>query len=468
MGESVLADGATHQVEWCAQLSALLGERFSMAAAVRAHHGRGEDYLPLMPPDAVAFPVSTDEVAAIVRICAAAQIPMIPFGAGSSLEGHVQAQRGGLCLDLTRMNQILSVSADDMDCRVQAGVTRIQLNEYLRDQGLFFPLDPGANATLGGMAATRASGTNAVRYGTMRDVVLGLTAVTADGQVITTGGRARKSAAGYDLTRLLIGSEGTLAVITELQLRLFGIPEAISAAVIAFDSVDGAVCTVMQAIQLGLPMARVELMDALAMRACIAYSRLEGYEAVPTLFVEFHGSPAGVAEQAESFRALADDNGGGAYRWADKPEDRSVLWKARHDAYFACKALAPGKRVLTTDVCVPISRLADCIAQTGLDLETVGLVAPILGHVGDGNFHCTVLVDPENADELSRAHAFSGRLVDRALSMGGTCTGEHGIGMGKKAYLIKEHGAAVGLMQAIKGALDPHGLMNPGKVLDMA
>lgn len=462
-----MADGGTLPAGLLANLHSLLGERLSVAQAIRDHHGRGEDYMALMPPDAVVFPTSTEEVAAIVQACAASRTPIIPFGAGSSLEGHVQARLGGVCIDLSRMNQILSVNTEDLDCRVQAGVTRLQLNEFLRDQGLFFPIDPGANATLGGMAATRASGTNAVRYGTMRDAVLGLTAVMPDGQIITTGGRARKSSAGYDLTRLLVGSEGTLAVITEVQVRLFGIPEAISSAVVPFDSLQGAVDTVIQAIQLGLPMARVELLDTLAMRACIAYSRLDGFSEAPTLFLEFHGSPTGVAEQAETFRLLADENGGGAYRWAEKAEERSALWKARHDAYFAALALAPGKRALATDVCVPISRLAECILATRQDLDESGILSPILGHVGDGNFHCVVLLDPHDPAEIEHAHAFSSRLVERALAMGGTCTGEHGIGQGKKPYLLKEHGPAVTVMRAIKQALDPHGLMNPGKVIDM-
>ncbi len=462
-----MADGGTLPAGLLANLHSLLGERLSVAQAIRDHHGRGEDYMALMPPDAVVFPTCTEEVAAIVQACAASRTPIIPFGAGSSLEGHVQARLGGVCIDLSRMNQILSVNTEDLDCRVQAGVTRLQLNEFLRDQGLFFPIDPGANATLGGMAATRASGTNAVRYGTMRDAVLGLTAVMPDGQIITTGGRARKSSAGYDLTRLLVGSEGTLAVITEVQVRLFGIPEAISSAVVAFDSLQGAVDTVIQAIQLGLPMARVELLDTLAMRACIAYSRLDGFSEAPTLFLEFHGSPTGVAEQAETFRLLADENGGGAYRWAEKAEARSALWKARHDAYFAALALAPGKRALATDVCVPISRLAECILATRQDLDESGILSPILGHVGDGNFHCVVLLDPHDPAEIEHAHAFSSRLVERALAMGGTCTGEHGIGQGKKPYLLKEHGPAVAVMRAIKQALDPQGLMNPGKVIDM-
>ncbi len=447
------------------QLHAIAGDRLSLAQAVRDHHGRGEDYMALMPPDAVIYPISTEEVAAIVSACASTGTPIIPFGAGSSLEGHVQAPQGGVCIDLSRMNRILSVNCDDLDCRVQAGVTRIQLNDDLRDQGLFFPIDPGANATLGGMAATRASGTNAVRYGTMRDAVLGLTVVLADGRIIQTGGRARKSAAGYDLTRLFVGSEGTLGIITEVQLKLFGIPEAISAAVVPFSSLKGAVDTVIQAIQLGIPMARVELLDPLAMHACIRYSKLVGFEEAPTLFLEFHGSPAGVAEQAETFRNLADDNGGGAFRWAEKAEERSALWKARHDAYFAGLALAPGKRILTTDVCVPISHLVDCILQTRGDLDDHHIVAPILGHVGDGNFHCTVLVDADDADDLARVRDFSARLVQRALAMGGTCTGEHGIGLGKRAYLVKEHGEAVLVMQSIKQALDPQGLMNPGKML---
>jgi D-lactate dehydrogenase (cytochrome) len=448
-----------------AALSRILGDRMSTAAAVREHHGSGEDYFPVVPPDAVCFVESTEEVSAIVRLCAEHRVPVIPYGTGTSLEGHVQALYGGVCIDLMRMNAVLEVNGQDLDCRVQAGVTRKQLNEFLRDTGLFFPIDPGADASLGGMAATRASGTNAVRYGTMRDNVLGLTVVLPDGRIIRTGGRARKSAAGYDLTRLYVGSEGTLGVVTEIQLRLYGIPEAVTSAVCQFPSLADAVNSVITIIQTGIPVARIELLDEVQMQACIAYSKLTGYAARPTLFFEFHGTPASAAEQAEMVKAIADDYGGSAFQWTAQAEERSKLWQARHDAYYAAIALVPGKKGIATDACVPISRLADCIVETRADIDRSGLIAPIVGHVGDGNFHLVIIVDPDDAEEMHRAHALNDRLIERTLAYGGTCTGEHGIGQGKMQFLTAEHGEAVSVMRALKQALDPHNIMNPGKIL---
>ncbi len=450
------------------RIRALLGERFTTAAAVREHHGKDETYHPGAPPDAVAFPRSTEEVSEIVKACVADRVPVIPYGTGTSLEGHIAALRGGVTLDLMQMNQILEVNADDLDCLVQAGVTRKQLNTHLRDTGLFFPIDPGADASLGGMAATRASGTNAVRYGTMRENVLGLTAVLPDGRIVKAGGRARKSSAGYDLTRLLIGSEGTLGVITEVRLRLHGIPEAISAAVCAFPSVDQAVRTVISTIQAGVPVARVEFLDEVQMEGVIRFSRLEGYQVAPTLFFEFHGTEAGVREQAETVAELAREHGGADFQWATRPEDRSRLWQARHDAFYAALALRPGAKGIVTDVCVPISHLAECIVAVKRDIAEAGLLAPMVGHVGDGNFHLIFLVDLDDAGEVARAKAVNARMVEKALTLGGTCTGEHGVGLGKMGYLEVEHGAvAVDVMRAIKRALDPHDLMNPGKVVQV-
>ncbi len=448
-----------------AELRALIGDRLSTAAAVRDHHASGEDYLPPAPPDAVAFVHSTEEVSAIVKICASHGVPVIPYGTGTSLEGHVIAVHGGVSIDLSQMDAVLEVNAEDLDCRVQAGVTRKQLNEYLRDTGLFFPIDPGADASLGGMAATRASGTNAVRYGTMRENVLGLTVVMADGRVIRAGGRARKSAAGYDLTRVFVGSEGTLGVITEVQLRLYGIPEAISSAVCQYPTLGDAVDTVILTIQSGIPVARIELLDDVQMGACIAYSKLEGYEAKPTLWFEFHGTEASVREQAEQVGAISDDFGGGNFQWTDRAEERNKLWQARHDAYYAALALAPGKRGIATDACVPISRLAECVLDTQRDVRDSGLLAPIVGHAGDGNFHLVILVDPDDEAEMKQAKALIERLNLRAIAMGGTCTGEHGIGLGKVDFLTAEHGDAVSVMRSIKIALDPGNIMNPGKML---
>ncbi len=440
------------------------GERLSTADAVREQHGHTTTWIPNQPPDAVIFAASTEEAADIVRVCAEYRVPIIPFGTGTSLEGHVNAPAGGISIDLTAMNKVIEVHAQDLDCVVQPGVTRKQLNEYLRDTGLFFPIDPGADASLGGMAATRASGTNAVRYGTMKDNVLNLTAVMPDGQIVKTASRAKKTSAGYDLTRLMVGSEGTLGVITELTLKLHGVPEAISSAVCAFDTVENACNAVIATIQYGVPVARIELLDELQMKASNAYSKLD-YEEKPTLFLEFHGSPASVAEQTQTFGEIAAEYGGGAFRWTTHEEERLRLWQARHDAYWACVALRPGARALATDVCVPISRLAECVTETQADIADLGLVAPIVGHVGDGNFHVSVLVDMGESKEVAAAEKMVARLNARAISMDGTCTGEHGVGQGKMAYLDRELGGGVAVMRAIKQAIDPHNIMNPGKIL---
>jgi len=444
-------------------LRQLLGERLSTSAAVREQHGHDESYHPSSSPDAVAFVESTAEVAAVVALCARHKRPVIAYGTGTSLEGHVAALHGGVCIDLSGMSEILSINADDLDCRVQAGVTRKQLNQSLRETGLFFPIDPGADASLGGMAATRASGTNAVRYGTMRENVLGLTVVLADGRVIKTGGRSRKSAAGYDLTRLLVGSEGTLGVITEVQLRLYGVPEAMSAAVCSFPTLEGAVSSVMLTIQSGVPVARIELLDEVMMDGVNKHSGLD-YPVQPTLFFEFHGSERSVEEQVGTVREIAADFDGGSFEWATRTEDRNRLWQARHDAYYAALALRPGSKGWPTDVCVPISRLAESILETKKDIEREGLLAPIVGHVGDGNYHLTFIIDPDDADEMERAKQVNERMVVRALQLGGTCTGEHGIGYGKIEFLRAEHGEAVTVMRQLKQALDPDNLMNPGKM----
>jgi D-lactate dehydrogenase (cytochrome) len=452
---------------WLDELAEILGERLSTAQALLEQHGQDESYHEGQPPEAVAFPETTAEVAQLVAICARYRKPVIPFGVGTSLEGHVAALSGGVCLDLSRMNQVLAVNGEDMDCAVQAGVTRKQLNEYLRDTGLFFPIDPGADATLGGMTATGASGTNAVRYGTMRENVIGLTVVMADGRVVRTGGRARKSSAGYDLTRLMIGSEGTLGVITEVRLRLAGQPEAISSAVCSFPSLEGAVETAQMVIQSGIPVARMELLDEVQMDACNRYSGLD-YPVQPTIFFEFHGSEAGVAEQAERTGELAHSAGGTDFAWATRPEQRSQLWAARHAAYYAGIALRPGAKGWPTDVAVPISRLAECITETKRDIEQSGLIAPIVGHVGDGNFHLVLVIDPNDPDEMARAQALNERLVARALEMAGTCTGEHGVGYGKMHLLEQEHPDLLPAMAAIKRALDPTNILNPGKIVRSA
>ena len=445
-------------------LRQLLGDRLSTSPAVCAHHGKDESYHAPHAPDAVAFAHSTEEVAAIVKLCANHKTPVIAFGAGTSLEGQVAALAGGVCIDMSQMNRILRVNAADLDASVEAGVTRKQLNEHLRDTGLFFPIDPGADASLGGMAATRASGTNAVRYGTMRENVLALTVVLADGRVIRTARRARKSAAGYDLTRLFVGSEGTLGIITEVTLRLYGIPEAISAAVCAFPNIEGAVDTVILTIQNGVPVARIELLDECQMAAINKYSKLD-HKVAPTLFFEFHGSPAGVAEQAETVNAIASEHGGDDFRWATTSEERSKLWQARHDAYYAALALRPGSKGWATDVCVPISRLAECITETKRDLAQSPLPYALVGHVGDGNFHLVFMIDPNRPEEVAEASRLNDRMVARALAMEGTSTGEHGVGYGKMDFLIAEHGEAVSVMRTIKKALDPDGILNPGKIV---
>jgi D-lactate dehydrogenase (cytochrome) len=447
-----------------AELQGWLGNRFSQAAAVREQHGHTLTWIENQPPEAVAFPHSTEEVVRIVRLCAEKQIPIIAFGAGTSLEGHLNAPYGGIALDFSQMDRILRVNAEDLDCEVEPGVKRKALNENLRDTGLFFPVDPGADATLGGMAGTRASGTCAVRYGTMRENVINLTAVLASGEVIKTGQRARKSAAGYDLTRLLVGSEGTLGIITKLAVRLYGIPETIVSAVCPFADVEGACKATAAAIQLALGVARIELLDALQVRMCNMYSKLTLSE-VPTLFLEFHGTPSGTREQVEIFAALAEENGGGPLNHTAHPEERAKLWQARHDVYWAQRSFAPGKSAYVTDVCVPISNLAACVRETEADIEELKLTVPIVGHVGDGNFHAVPLVDMSDPDEVRRAKIFSERVVERALTFEGTCTGEHGIGQGKKSYLASEAGAAIGVMRAIKQALDPCNILNPGKII---
>ena len=441
------------------------GARAKTANAVREQHSHGEGLADQAMPDVVVYPHSNEEVAGIVRLCHAARVPIIPFGVGTSLEGHVAALYGGVCVDLSEMNKVLAVNAADLDCRVQAGVTREQLNAELKGTGLFFPIDPGANATLGGMASTRASGTNAVRYGTMRENVLGLTIVTSEGRIVRTGGRARKSSAGYDLTHLFVGSEGTLGIITEIQVRLYGLPEAVSAAVCQYPDLKAAVNTVIAAMQMGIPVARIEILDALQMQACISYSKLEGFEAKPTLLFEFHGTANGVREQAELMQSISDEHGGSAFQWATQPEERTRLWKARHNAYYAAMALAPGKQAFSTDACVPISRLADCLLETREELDREGVIAPIVGHVGDGNFHVLVLFDPASASERARAEDIAHRVSMRAIAMGGTCTGEHGVGMHKLDALVAEHGEAVDIMRTIKEALDPRDILNPGKTV---
>ncbi len=441
-----------------------LGDRLQTGRALLDQHAHTTTWIAPEPPDGVAFPETAAEAAEIVRICADHRVPVIPFGTGTSLEGQVNAPRGGVSIDTSAMNRVLAVHEADLDAVVQPGVTRTQLNTHLRDTGLFFPIDPGADASLGGMAATRASGTNAVRYGTMKDAVLALEVVLPDGRLICTGGRAKKSAAGYDLARLFVGAEGTLGLITELTLRLSGIPEAISAASCSFPSVGAAAEAVIATIQYGLPVARIELLDPLTVKAVNAHSGLALPE-TPLLLLEFHGSAAGVVEQAESFGAIAADSGGGGFSWTASAEERSRLWQARHDAYWACLGLRPGALGHSTDVCVPISRLAEAVTAAQEKAEAMGLLAPIVGHAGDGNFHVLILIDGESAEERARAQAYVGWLNDLAISMEGTCTGEHGIGQGKRPYLKKELGPALDVMAALKAAIDPQGIMNPGKIL---
>lgn len=445
-------------------LSVRFHNRLNTTQAIREQHGHTTTWHTNQPPDAVVFVETTEEVAEIVRICAANNVPVIAFGTGTSLEGQVNAPFGGISIDMSQMNRILAVHAEDLDCVVQAGITRKALNSDLRDSGLFFPIDPGADASIGGMTATRASGTNAVRYGTMKDNVLALTAVMADGEIIRTARRARKSSAGYDLTRLLVGSEGTLGIITEVTLKLHGIPEAISGGVCPFDTLEGACNAAMATIQSGIPVARVELLDEVQVRASNAYSKLTMRE-TPTLFLEFHGSEGGVAEQSERFGEIAEEFGGGPFEWTRNTEERNRLWQARHDAYWADLQLRPGVEAFATDVCVPISRLAECILETKAEIERLGLIAPIVGHVGDGNFHVSVLVDMDDADEVTVVKGFMETLVDRAIAMDGTCTGEHGVGQGKMKYLDAELGGSVGVMKTIKRALDPQNILNPGKIV---
>ena len=446
------------------QLAARFGSRLITSQAVREQHAHTTTWLPPQPPDAVVMAQETVDIQDTVRISAKYGVPVIAFGTGTSLEGHVNAPAGGITIDLHDMNRVLEVHADDLDCVIEPGVTRKALNEHLRDQGMFFPIDPGADASLGGMASTRASGTNAVRYGTMRENVMNVTAVLANGEIVKTAQRARKSSAGYDLTRLFVGSEGTLGIITQLTLRLYGIPEAVVAAVCPFAELEGACKTAAAAIQLGLGVARIELLDALQIRISNLYSKLTLPEA-PTLFLEFHGTPAGTKEQVEIFSALAEENGGGPTSHASTPEERVRLWQARHDVYWAQRSYGAGKSAYATDVCVPISNLAACVKETQADIEELRLTAPIVGHVGDGNFHALPLVDLSDADEVRRAKIFSERVVQRALAYEGTCTGEHGIGQGKKVYLAAEAGAGIEVMRAIKQALDPYSILNPGKIM---
>ncbi|MEK9785756.1 MAG: FAD-linked oxidase C-terminal domain-containing protein [Gammaproteobacteria bacterium] len=446
------------------ELKSRFGERVSQTAAVRERFGKDESFHQSVPPDAVVTAHSTEDVSEIVKICASHKVPVIPYGTGTSLEGHVAALHGGISINLQEMNQIIEVHDDDLDVVVQPGVTRKQLNRHLHDRGLFFPIDPGADASLGGMTACRASGTNAVRYGTMRENVLALTVVLADGRVIKTSRRARKSAAGYDLTRLFVGSEGTLGVITEITLRLYGIPESIGSAVCTFPDLDSAVSTVISTIQFGVPIARIELIDEVQIDAINRYSKTD-LAIAPTLFLEFHGTERGVEEQSQIVQELAAETGGSDFKWTTNTEERNRLWQARHDAAYACKALMPNGEIWATDVCVPISQLAECIRETQRDIRESKLIAPIVGHVGDGNFHLVLLVDKGNPEETARAQALHERMVMRALAMGGTCTGEHGIGYGKLDFLIAEHGEAVSVMRSIKQALDPDNIMNPGKIL---
>jgi len=447
------------------ELKALLGDRVSTSPAVREHHGKDESYFPYALPDAVVFPHSTEEVRDIVDICRRHRVPMIPFGVGTSLEGHILAINGGVSIDLSQMSKVLAVHQEDLDAVVQAGVTRKQLNEDIKHTGLFFPVDPGADATLGGMAATRASGTNAVRYGTMRENVLSLKVVLADGRIIQTSRRAKKSAAGYDLTRLFVGSEGTLGIITEVTVRLYPVQEAMSAAVCAFDTVDGCTRTVIETIQSGIPVARCDIVCDKTIGAINKYKKTS-YRVAPTVFFEFHGSQSSVVEQAEAVQAIAREHGGHDFQWATKPEERNQLWQARHDAYFACLQIRPGSRAVSTDVCVPISRLAECVHETMEDVKDYFAPVPLLGHIGDGNFHLMLLVDPAKPEETEIAKQFNKRLVERALRMEGTCTGEHGIGLGKIGSMRLELGDDVmDVMRDIKRALDPHNLMNPGKVI---
>ncbi|MBO69170.1 MAG: FAD-binding oxidoreductase [Acidiferrobacteraceae bacterium] len=455
--------GATQKV--IEEISQRFGDRLTVARSVRERFGKDESFHPSVPPDAVVTVQSTEEVRDVVQSCAQHRVPVIAYGTGTALEGHVAALHGGICINLQEMKEVVAVHAEDLDVVVQPGVTRKQLNHYLRDTGLFFPIDPGADASLGGMAACRASGTNAVKYGTMRENVLALTVVLADGKVIKTSKRARKSAAGYDLTRLFVGSEGTLGIITEITLRLYGVPESIIAAVCVFPDVSSAVDTVIETIQYGVPVARIELMDDRMIQAINDYSGTN-LDIAPTIFLEFHGTVEYAREQSEIVQQIAVENSGSNFNWTANSEERAKLWQARHDAAYACKALRPNGTIWATDVCVPISRLADCISETRQDIKESNIIAPIVGHVGDGNFHLTLVVDHNDRGEQARAEALHERMVMRALSMEGTCTGEHGIGHGKINFLLAEHGRdVVSVMQAIKQTLDPHNIMNPGKIV---
>jgi len=450
------------------ELREKFGDRVSTALPTRELHARDFSFYDALPADAVVMARSTDEIVEIVKACAKYKVPIIPFGTGTSAEGHLSALYGGICVDVSEMNNVVEVNTEDMDVTVEPGVTRKQLNEHLRDTGLFFPIDPGADASIGGMASTRASGTNAVRYGTMRENVLSLEVVLSDGQVIRTARRARKSSSGYDLTKIFVGSEGTLGIITKVTLKLFGIPEAVSAAVVSFDTLQGAVDAVIASIHWGIPMARIELLDDAQMHAINDYADLD-YPIKSTLFLEFHGTDAGVKEQAERMAEICREHGGGDFSWTLDTEERERLWAARHDAAYSCIALRPGCSVMATDVCVPISRLADCIVATKKDIEDAGIVAPIVGHVGDGNFHAQLLIHPDTQEEdLRVCSEINRRLIERAISMDGTCTGEHGVGQGKINYLKAEHGDAVGVMHTLKRAFDPQNIMNPGKMLDLA
>ncbi|MEZ5909698.1 MAG: FAD-linked oxidase C-terminal domain-containing protein [Hyphomicrobiaceae bacterium] len=441
------------------------GDRLSTGAALRSQHANTLTWIANQPPDAVVFVNSAEEVAETMRICATHRVPLVPFGAGTSLEGQVNAPNGGISVDLSQLNRLIAINEQDLDCVIEAGMTRRDLAQHLKGTGLFFPVDPGTEeATLGGMASTRASGTTTVRYGTMRENVLSVRAVLPDGRIVRTARRARKSSSGYDLTRLLVGAEGTLGIITELTLRLYGVPEAILAAVCPFKTISGACAATIQAIQLGLGVARIEFLDALQIRACNVHSKL-GLAETPTLFLEFHGTEAGAREQVEVFGEIARSEGALGFEWAERPEDRSRLWKARHDALWAVKSTWPGREAVVTDVCVPISRLAECVEATHEDIRQSGLIAPIVGHVGDGNFHVVALCDRAQSGEMQAIEGFLERLVERALAVDGTCSGEHGVGQGKMKYLAREHGAGLDVMRAIKAALDPQGIMNPGKMI---
>ena len=449
------------------ELKDFLGDRLTTSKAIRLEHSHDESWhVPKNIPDAITYPETSEEVSKIICFANKNSIPVIPFGTGTALEGHTHALKGGITINSSNMNQVVELNKADMDCRVQAGITRKELNNYIKDTGLFFPVDPGADASLGGMCATRASGTNTVRYGTIREQVLGLEVVMPDGKIINTGTRARKSAAGYDLTHLMLGSEGTLGFITEINLKLHGRPEAISAGVCTFNDLKGAVDTVIESIQIGLPLSRIELLDEVQISAINQYKKTS-HEIAPTLFVEIQGTPLGVKEQSEIFKEIANANNALKYQWSHRSEEIETLWSARHDAYYAALSLAPGKKAFTTDICVPISKLANCILETKKDIQNSSIIAPIVGHVGDGNFHLIMLLDPDNKEEVSEAKLLNDKLVNRAIRMEGTSTGEHGIGIGKKEYLKIEQGLSVEVMSQIKKAIDPKNIMNPGKIFEV-